>query len=230
MVTLKAADRNIEVMRPYLEAAAASGRSQVAAMGWTRKPSGCSSPASVTPLPANARNSPSTRQPAQWRPRRGWRGRRSMWRRRHCPVGVGGVGASDAVAEVPLDPRQRGVPYPVHADLRRPRPWRMPADAGPEMVIAAAADPPPIGMPEQLPVARRMASPACWRRRAIGVGETGCQRTVSPFSRNRIRHWSGSRSCGRRARAPPRRQAVSACSRSSSVSRSGRCLSWRRSG
>src|ERR1022692_177706 len=153
VVTLKAADRNIEVMRPYLEAAAASGRSQVAAMGWTRKPSGCSSPASVTPLPANARNSPSTRQPAQWRPRRGWRGRRSMWRRRHCPVGVGGVGASDAVAEVPLDPRQRGVPYPVHADLRRPRPWRMPADAGPEMVIAAAADPPPIGMPEQLPVA-----------------------------------------------------------------------------
>jgi hypothetical protein len=33
VVTLKAADRNIEVMRPYLEAAAASGRSQVAAIG-----------------------------------------------------------------------------------------------------------------------------------------------------------------------------------------------------
>jgi hypothetical protein len=30
---LKAADRNIEVMRPYLEAAVASGRSQVAAIG-----------------------------------------------------------------------------------------------------------------------------------------------------------------------------------------------------
>ena len=33
VVPLKAADRNIEVMRPYLEAAAASGRSQVAAIG-----------------------------------------------------------------------------------------------------------------------------------------------------------------------------------------------------
>ena len=33
VVTLKAADRNIEVMRPYLERAAATGRSQVAAVG-----------------------------------------------------------------------------------------------------------------------------------------------------------------------------------------------------
>ena len=33
VVTLKAADRNIEVMRPYLEKAAATGRSQVAAIG-----------------------------------------------------------------------------------------------------------------------------------------------------------------------------------------------------
>jgi hypothetical protein len=33
VVPLKGADRNIEVMRPYLEAAAASGRSQVAAIG-----------------------------------------------------------------------------------------------------------------------------------------------------------------------------------------------------
>ena len=33
VVPLKAADRNIEIMRPYLDAAAASGRSQVAAVG-----------------------------------------------------------------------------------------------------------------------------------------------------------------------------------------------------
>ncbi len=33
LVPLKAADRNIEVMRPYLEKAAATGRSQVAAIG-----------------------------------------------------------------------------------------------------------------------------------------------------------------------------------------------------
>jgi hypothetical protein len=47
---------------------------------------------------------------------------------------------------------------------------------------------------------------------------TGCQRTVSPFSRSRIRHCSRSRSAGRRLRAPPRRQAVSVCSRRISVS------------
>jgi hypothetical protein len=33
VVTLKAADRNIEVMKPYLDRAAATGRSQVAAIG-----------------------------------------------------------------------------------------------------------------------------------------------------------------------------------------------------
>ena len=33
MVPLKAADRNIEVMKPYLDKAAATGRSQVAAIG-----------------------------------------------------------------------------------------------------------------------------------------------------------------------------------------------------
>ena len=33
VMTLKAADRNIEVMAPYLRTAAASGRSQVAAIG-----------------------------------------------------------------------------------------------------------------------------------------------------------------------------------------------------
>ena len=53
------------------------------------------------------------------------------------------------------------------------------------------------------------------------VGEKGCQRKVSPFSRSRMRHWSGSRSTGRRARAPPRRQAVSMCRRRISVSRAG---------
>ena len=36
-----------------------------------------------------------------------------------------------------------------------------------------------------------------------------------------MRHWSGSRSTGRSARAPPRRQAVSVCSRRRSASRAG---------
>ena len=38
VVTLKAADRNIEVMKPYLDKAAATGRSQVAAIGVAQEP------------------------------------------------------------------------------------------------------------------------------------------------------------------------------------------------
>jgi hypothetical protein len=38
VVRLKAADRNIELMRPYLERAAATGRSQVAAVGVAQEP------------------------------------------------------------------------------------------------------------------------------------------------------------------------------------------------
>ena len=38
MVTLKAADRNIEIMQPYLDKAAATGRSQVAAVGVAQEP------------------------------------------------------------------------------------------------------------------------------------------------------------------------------------------------
>ena len=38
VVTLKAADRNIEIMQPYLDAAARTGRSQVAAIGVAQEP------------------------------------------------------------------------------------------------------------------------------------------------------------------------------------------------
>ncbi len=38
VVALKAAERNIDVMRPYLDAAAATGRSQVAAIGVAQEP------------------------------------------------------------------------------------------------------------------------------------------------------------------------------------------------
>jgi hypothetical protein len=38
VVTLKAADRNIEIMKPYLDRAAAAGRSQVAAIGVAQEP------------------------------------------------------------------------------------------------------------------------------------------------------------------------------------------------
>jgi hypothetical protein len=38
VIKLKAADRNAEVMRPYLDRAAASGRSQIAAAGVAQEP------------------------------------------------------------------------------------------------------------------------------------------------------------------------------------------------
>src|ERR1043165_3595217 len=60
-----------------------------------------------------------------------------------------------------------------------------------------------------------------WVRVFIRVGETGCQRIVSPFSRRRMRHWSWSRSVGVSVSAPPRRHAGSVWSRSRRVSRSG---------
>jgi len=65
VVTLKAADRNIEVMKPYLDKAAVSGRSQVAAIGVAQEMQrGCSSPGSGIPIRAGARSSPLTRKTA----------------------------------------------------------------------------------------------------------------------------------------------------------------------
>jgi hypothetical protein len=107
----------------------------------------------------------------------------------------------------PFDPRQGRVTDPVAADLLSADPGQLPADPGPQVVIPPGGDQPPVRVPQQLPVRRACRSRPCSTRRPIKVGETGCQRTVSPFSRSRIRHWSRSRSSGRSASAPPRRQA-----------------------
>src|ERR1022692_2684051 len=74
------------------------------------------------------------------------------------------LGAGDGVAEVALDPRQGDVPYPVHADLLSPHPGQLPADAGPQVVIAAAGDRLAMCVAQQLPAwgqppAHRCASP-----------------------------------------------------------------------
>ena len=69
-------------------------------------------------------------------------------------VGVPGVGAGDGVAEIPLDPRQGGVPDPVHADLLGADPRQDAADPGPQAVIAAGGDRPPVGVAQQLPARR----------------------------------------------------------------------------
>ena len=62
VVPLKAADRNIEIMRPYLDARPGPGARRSRRSAWRRSRSGCSSPASATPTRLAARSSPSTRR------------------------------------------------------------------------------------------------------------------------------------------------------------------------
>lgn len=58
--------------------------------------------------------------------------------RRAGGVGVTGVGAGDAVAEVAFDPGERGVSQPVGGDALVGYPGELLADAVPEVVVAAA--------------------------------------------------------------------------------------------
>ena len=129
----------------------------------------------VTTLPSwRAGGARRSARPGRRRPRRGWRGRRSPWRRLAAAVGVPGVGAGDGVAEIPLDPGQGRVTDPVHADLLGRDPGQVPAEAGPQVVIAAGGDRPPVGVPQQLPVRRgvplagraRPGGPSRWARPA----------------------------------------------------------------
>ena len=64
VVPLKGADRNIEVMQPYLDKAAATGRSQVAAIGVAQEPQRVLVARQRDTDPASARSSPSTRKTA----------------------------------------------------------------------------------------------------------------------------------------------------------------------
>ena len=104
--------------------------------------------------------------------------------------------------------------------VRHPR--QVAADADPQVVVAAGGDRPPVGVAQQLPVggARRVAGraaaggPSAWGRPAASGRSRPSPAAGSGTGRGRGRP-------GRSARAPPRRQAVSVCSRSSSVSRAG---------
>jgi len=59
LVAFKAGERKAEVMAPYLDAAAATGRSQVAAVGCAQSSSGCGRRANGPPIRGPARSSPS---------------------------------------------------------------------------------------------------------------------------------------------------------------------------
>lgn len=54
-------------------------------------------------------------------------------------VGVAGVGAGDAVAEVPLDPGEGGVAEPVGGDAPVGDPGEVVTKAVPEVVVAAGS-------------------------------------------------------------------------------------------
>ena len=64
LVELKAADRNIEVMKPYLDRAAAAGRSQVAAIGVAQEPQRVFIARKRDTDPSRPRSSPLTRRTA----------------------------------------------------------------------------------------------------------------------------------------------------------------------
>src|SRR6266536_3245566 len=76
-------------------------------------------------------------------------------------VGVPGVRAGNAIAEVPFHPRQRGMPQPVRGDALGGDPGQLFADAFPEVVVAAAGDRLPVAVPQQS---------ICGRDRATAAG------------------------------------------------------------
>ena len=51
------------------------------------------------------------------------------------------------------------MPDPVHADLLRPYPGEMPAEAVPQVVIAAVGDAAAVAVAQQLPVGGRVTIP-----------------------------------------------------------------------
>lgn len=106
---------------------------------------------------------------------------------------VSGESTCDGVAEVPLDPCQRGVADPVGAHLLRCDPRQMLVEPLPETVVSAPGDRVAVAVAQKLLVTAAPRSSPTTRRCFIIDGETGCQRTVPPFSKSRTRHWSGSR-------------------------------------
>ena len=64
VVPLKSTDRNIDVMRRYLDSAARQGRSQVATIGVAQEPQRVFIARGVTPTHPSRRSSPSTRRTA----------------------------------------------------------------------------------------------------------------------------------------------------------------------
>jgi hypothetical protein len=62
---------------------------------------------------------------------------------------MSGVGASGAVAEMPFDPGQGGVPQPVGGHALGGGPRQLLADAFPEVVVASAGDRLPGPVPQQ---------------------------------------------------------------------------------
>src|SRR6266702_5708225 len=113
------------------------------------------------------------------------------------------------------------VTNPVRADALGGHPGQVPAEACPQVVVPAGGDRLPVAVAQQLPVRGCVPLVAVLDQAGHqGRGDRLPTHRLA-FSRSRIRHWSGSRSRGRSASAPPRRQAVSVGSRKIGVSSSG---------
>ena len=139
----------------------------------------------VTSLPSwRADAARRSARPARRPLRRGWRGNASRGGADLATaVGVPGVGAGDGITEIPLDPRSKWCGYsnvylcpgsPPRAGAARSAP--IGGSYHPLQAISLL-----LAYRSNCPSAGACRSRPCSTRRPIRVGETGCQRTVSPF-------------------------------------------------
>jgi hypothetical protein len=133
-----------------------------------------------------------------------------------CVVLAGVAGAGDGVAVVAFDPGEGGVAEPVGGDLLGGDPGEVLADAGPEVVVAAGGDGVAVAVAEQL-----FGGGAASLLVVDEGGGDGLPAGGAAFLVEVNEALFGVEVAGRRASAPPRRQAVSVWSLRRRVSSSG---------
>ena len=132
-------------------------------------------------------------RPARRPLRRCWRGRRSPWRRPRCRCRCGRRRRGRPRSRSSANPRQN-VPDPVHADALGGDPGQVPADAAPQVVIAAVGDRAPAGVPQQLPVGAGHAAPG--RARPGGPSRSARPAASAPSRRAGGGLWPACRAPG----------------------------------
>lgn len=139
------------------------------------------------------------------------------------PLRWTGVGAGHPVAEVPFHPGESGVAQPMRGDALGGDPRQPSADASPQEVVVPVGGRTAVAVAQQRVV--RRGGPASLGMLAEASGER--QRDGLPPLRAALLRQPVQRVVGvqvdqaQRARAPPRRQAVSVCMRSSRAAGAG---------